>query len=99
MATGSDFSDWMSASGCRRQPCKRAPRSADLGVRAVVADGLAVAGNPPAAPTKRSTSRGPIDRIEFSRGLALFGILGGTLWIEWLAIKSLAVYCSQFFGG
>jgi hypothetical protein len=99
MATGNDFSDWMSASGCRRQPCRRASQVADSRVRTVVADGPGPAQQTPAAPTKRLASRGPIDRIEFSRGLALLGILGGTLWIEWLAIKSLAAYCSQFFGG
>lgn len=99
MATGNDFSDWMSASGCRRQPCKRAPRDADLGVRAVVADGLSVAGEPQAGPSKRLTFRGPIDWVEFSRGLTLLGILCGTVLVEWVAIKSLAVYCSQFFDG
>ncbi len=99
MATGNDFSDWMSVSGCRRQPCKRAPRGADLGVRTVIADGLSVAEGPQAGASKRLASRGPIDWVEFMRGLTLFGILGGTLWVEWVAIKSLAVYCSQFFGG
>lgn len=99
MATGNDFSDWMSVSGGRRQPCKRAPRSADLGVRTVVAESTEAGRKSQAAPTKRPAPRGPIDRVEFSRGLAFICILGGTVWIEWLAIKSLAVYCSQFFGG
>ena len=99
MATGSDFSDWMSVSGGRRQPCKRAPRSAGVGVRPVVADGLSVAEEPQAAPSKRLASRGPIDWVEFMRGLTLLGILCGTVWVEWVAIKSLAVYCSRFFAG
>lgn len=98
MTTGNDLSDWMSVSGCRRQPCKRATQIADLSVHAA-ADGPGKGKTSPGAPATRPSRRGPIDWIEFFRGLVLLGMLCGSVWVEWVLIKSLAVYCSQFFGG
>lgn len=98
MSTGNNLSDWMSVSGGRRQPCRRAPQIADSGVR-TAADDLGVASTPPATQSTRLASRGPIDWVEFIRGSLCFGVLGGAIWVEWVAIKSLAVYCSQIFGG
>ncbi len=99
MSTENDLSEWMSVSGGRRQPCKRAPQIADSGVRAVAADCPAEESKPAATALKRRACSGPIDWIEFIRGSLFFGILGGAIWAEWLAIKSLAVFCSQLFGG
>jgi hypothetical protein len=98
MSAENNFSDWMSASGCRRQPCRRAPQSADLGARTGAADGPGQAKPSPAAPEKPPVRRGLIHWGEFFRGALLLGIFGGTIWVEWMAIKSLAAYCTQFFG-
>ena len=98
MSAENNFSDWMSASGCRRHPCKRAPQSADLGARAGAADGPDQVKTSPATPEKPLVRRGLIHWGEFFRGALLLGIFGGTIWVEWMAIKSLAVYCTQFFG-
>jgi hypothetical protein len=99
MTTGNDLSDWMTLSGSRRQASKRAPLAGGSGVRAVSADCPPNKTKPTAMQPKGRTRGGPIDWIEFIRGSLFFGILGGVLWAEWVAIKSLAVFFSQLFGG
>ncbi len=98
MSTRNDLSDWMSLSGGRRQPCKRAPLVADSGAPAVSKDCSAVESTSKAALAKRLACRGPIDWVEFMRGSLFFGVLGCAIWTEWLAIKSLAVFFSQVLG-
>ena len=49
-------------------------------------------------PAGRLAMTGPIDWTNFMRGSLLFAILGGAVWAEWLAIRSLAVWVSRWCG-
>ena len=40
---------------------------------------------------------GLVDWIEAIRGILFFGILAAVLWLEWVAIKAIAIYVSTFF--
>lgn len=54
----------------------------------------------PSASTANGTSNcGPVDWVELVRGTLLFAILGGAFWVEWIAIRSLAIFVSRFVGG
>jgi hypothetical protein len=40
---------------------------------------------------------GPIDWTQMARGLFLFGLLSAVLWLEWVAIKAIAIWVADLF--
>ena len=40
---------------------------------------------------------GPIDWMQMARGLFLVGLLSAVLWLEWVALKEIAIWVAKFF--
>ena len=98
MSLRNELSDWMSVSGSRRGR-RPALRMAERGARTVDERRRLEQPSSVDRPTGRLAMTGPIDWTNFMRGSLLFAILGGAVWAEWLAIRSLAVWVSGWFGG
>lgn len=98
MSARNELSDWMSVSGSRRG-CRPTLRVAESGAGTVGDRQPMEQPSIVDRPADRLAATGPIDWMNFMRGSALLAILGGALWVEWLAIRSLAVWVSGWFGG
>lgn len=98
MSPRNELSDWMSVSGSRRG-CRPTLRVAESGATLVGDRRPAEQPSIVERPAGRLAVMGPIDWLNFMRGFVLFAILGGSVWVEWLAIRSLAVWVSGWFGG
>ena len=84
-------SDWMSGSGSRRRtsgPTTENPAAIDAMTRE------SQGGTRPDAMDLPKV--GPVDWFEGIRGILFFGILAAVLWLEWVAIKAIAIYVSAF---